>query len=205
MQSGLVRASTLGVGPTERQVDGAGDLLVEEDVADEAVEVSVHADAELPDPSRSDVAGQSFMEHAFTAGGGGANHFAVPKFEPDPLDDLPGVRSRKLEGDEALSTLVDRGRIDLAVRDVDMSIADDVGSPRRGEGEMGVAAGDADLLGRLEKLANPIVAVSLCRPVSQRCLEEEPHRLFQTHRRLLGEGLVRDSYQDPSGLLVAQC
>ena len=44
---GLVRAAGLGIGAAEREVDGAADLLVEEDRADRAVDAEVRADAEL--------------------------------------------------------------------------------------------------------------------------------------------------------------
>ena len=55
MHDGLVRAAGLGVAVADREVDGAADLLVEEDRADRAVDAEVGADAELAEEARAGV------------------------------------------------------------------------------------------------------------------------------------------------------
>src|SRR3954470_21491247 len=58
----LVRAARLGVGPADRQVDGAADLLVEQDRANGAVDPEVRADADLAEPRGARVRGDRLAE-----------------------------------------------------------------------------------------------------------------------------------------------
>ena len=55
VQRAIVRAAGLGIRAAERQVDGAGDLLVEQDRAGGAVDPGVGADAELAEEARAGV------------------------------------------------------------------------------------------------------------------------------------------------------
>jgi hypothetical protein len=58
----LVLPAAFRVGTAESQVDRAADLLVEQDVADEAVDTEIDADSELADPPRAAVDGQDLLE-----------------------------------------------------------------------------------------------------------------------------------------------
>src|SRR5829696_1320441 len=49
----LVRPARLGIGATDREMDRAADLLVEQDRADRAVDPEVRPDADLPEPGRA--------------------------------------------------------------------------------------------------------------------------------------------------------
>src|SRR5918995_3384289 len=62
MERRLVLPTTFRVGTAESQVDRAADLLVEQDVADEAVDAKIDADAEFTDPSCAAVDGQNLLE-----------------------------------------------------------------------------------------------------------------------------------------------
>ena len=57
-----VLASGLGIGAPEREVDGAADLLVEEDRAGRAVDAEVRADADLAEAPRAVVGGQRALQ-----------------------------------------------------------------------------------------------------------------------------------------------
>ena len=62
VQRGLVLAAGLGVRAAEREVDGAADLLVEEDRADRALDAEVRADAELAEEPRAGVGRERALE-----------------------------------------------------------------------------------------------------------------------------------------------
>jgi hypothetical protein len=62
VQGGDVRAAGLGVRPADGGVDGAADLLVEEDHADRAVDAEVRADADLAEEPRPVVRRERALE-----------------------------------------------------------------------------------------------------------------------------------------------
>src|SRR5205085_3889661 len=51
VHGGLVDAAGLRIGAAEREVDGAADLLVEQDRADRAVDPGIRSDADLAQPA----------------------------------------------------------------------------------------------------------------------------------------------------------
>src|SRR5918995_5320413 len=158
MEGGLVLPSTFRVGPAESEVDRAADLLVEQDVADEAVDALVDADAELADPPRAVVDGQDLMQKLLARFSGGRDDLASPELEANTRDRSPCVEPRILERDDTLGALIDRRRVDLAVGDVDAAIADDIGAADGGEGEVGVATHDSHPGGGLKQIADPSIA-----------------------------------------------
>src|SRR5215211_4283509 len=62
VECGLVRPAAFRVGPAESEVDRAADLLVEQDVADEAADAKIDTDAELADPPPAVVDGQDLLQ-----------------------------------------------------------------------------------------------------------------------------------------------
>src|SRR5918995_697385 len=159
MEGGLVLPSTFRVGPAESEVDRAADLLVEQDVADEAFDAKIDTDAELADPPRAIVDGQDLLEKLLAHICSGRDNCASPELKADAIDRSPGVDPWILERDNTLGAVFDRRGVDLAVGDVDVAVADDVGAAGGGEGEIGVVTDDPHSRCGLEHVTNlPIVA-----------------------------------------------
>src|SRR3954451_18932252 len=67
VNSGLVDAAGLGIGAAEREVDGAADLLVEQDRADRAVDPAVRADADLAEAARARIGRERALQVLVTS------------------------------------------------------------------------------------------------------------------------------------------
>src|SRR6202000_1881029 len=79
-----VGATRLGVGPAEREVDRAGDLLVEQRVPGGPVDSGVGADPELPQEPGSRVGGQRRVEIFLALGGDGLHDLPVAERQAGP-------------------------------------------------------------------------------------------------------------------------
>src|SRR3712207_3580731 len=107
MQGRFVRAAGLRVGAAEREVDGAADLLVEQDLADGAVDARVRADAELADAAGAVVGGERRLQDLVSALRARRDDGALPELEFDP-GDLDAARARgDVEPDAALGRRLD--------------------------------------------------------------------------------------------------
>ena len=87
MHDGLVGAAGLGVAAADREVDGAADLLVEEDRADRAVDAEVGADAELAEEAGAGVGLERRLQVGVAALGLRADHAALAELQRHVLDD----------------------------------------------------------------------------------------------------------------------
>src|SRR4051794_39452599 len=108
-----VLAAGFRVRAADRHVDGAADLLVEEDRADRAVDAEVRADAELAEPAGAVVGGQRGLQVLVALVGARRDDFATAELELDAAHETAGRPTRDVEADAALGARLDRPGEDL--------------------------------------------------------------------------------------------
>lgn len=144
VEGGCVDPAGLGVGLSEREVDGAADFLVVEDASGESVDAGVESDAELADSTGSGVEFEHGAEVGFVGFGAGADDLSVLEFEFD-ADELASVAS---DGVGALEASVDGvfegSGEDFAGGHVAAAVGVDPGSIADGHGDVDVGSLDAD-------------------------------------------------------------
>src|SRR5690606_23691042 len=112
---GLVDAAGLGVGLAHGEVDGAADLLVEEDLAGPVGDAEVGADPELAEAAGALVGVEHLDQELLAALGGRVDDLAALEAEADARDLAAGVGRRQVEGDLALRGVLERAGEELAV------------------------------------------------------------------------------------------
>src|SRR4051812_16166347 len=110
----LVRAARLRIGAPDREMDGAADLLVEEDRADGAVDAEVRSDADLAQQRGAVVRGERLAQVGLAALGARGHDAPRAELELDPLDFDPARAGGDREADRALGRVLHRPREDLA-------------------------------------------------------------------------------------------
>ena len=151
----LVDAAGLGVGLADGEVDGAADLLVEEDLAGAVGDAEVGADAELAEAAGALVGVEHLDQEVLAALGGRVDDLAALEAEADAGDLAAGVGRRQVEGDLALGRVLDRAGEELAVGHVVLAVGGlEVAA---GDVQLQVGAGplDVDLLAALDPLGEP--------------------------------------------------
>ena len=153
MQLRLVQPAELREARAERDVDRPADLLVEEDVAREAVDLVVEPERQLAEDGRAGVHLEQRAEEVDAAGGLGRDH--APAFEAKPdVGDLAAFEDPgKAEADLAPCLGLDRAGEDLAVRHVRVAVGLLPLPPGDAERQIGVRPDDAQLADLLEPLA----------------------------------------------------
>src|SRR5919108_2898935 len=106
-------------------MDGAADLLVEEDVLREGRHRVVEAERELPDPARALVEPDHLLQEIRAAGRLGRDHLAALEPEANVVDLACAEDGRVRESDLALNARLDRRREDLAVGKVLLALRAD--------------------------------------------------------------------------------
>ena len=125
----VVGAARLGIRGADREVDGAADLLVEEDRPDRPVDAEVRADAELAEPARALVGGERRPQVVLALARAGLHHAALAELELDPLDRHAARARGQREAGAALGGRLDRPGEDLAARHVALAVGVDPGAP----------------------------------------------------------------------------
>src|SRR5581483_11466608 len=97
----------------ERDVDGAADLLVEQDLVRPAVDAVVQADAELADAARAFVEVEHLVQVALVLVARRADDPSLLEAKANAGDAAPGVDARRLEVDVALDRALDGRGVDL--------------------------------------------------------------------------------------------
>ena len=121
----LVRAAGLRIRLAEREVDGAADLLVEQDRADRAVDPEVGADPELAEDAGAVVGVERRLQVGVAALGARGHHAALAELERHVLDHHAARRRRDREADPALGRVLVRAGEDLAGRHVALAVGVD--------------------------------------------------------------------------------
>src|SRR5439155_15773641 len=125
VQRALVAAARLRVRAAEGEVDGAADLLVEQDRPDGAVDPEVGADAELAQPARPRVGRQGLAQVVLAALGARLDDLAVAEDELHPRDVDAGGRGGDVEADAPVRAVLVRAGEDLAAGHVALPVGVD--------------------------------------------------------------------------------
>ena len=151
----LVGAAGLGIRAADREVDGAADLLVEQDRADRAVDPEVRPDPDLPEPRRAVVGGQRRLQVLLAAAGARGDDAALAELELD-VGDLDAARARRhREAHAALGRRLDRAGEDLARGHVALAVGVDPGAALARQREVGPLGLDPDLARPRQPLDQP--------------------------------------------------
>src|SRR3954471_7699066 len=154
VKRGPVPAAQVLEAHSEGQVHRAADLLVEEDVAREAVDLIVEPERELAHAGCSFVHREERLEVRLSTGGLGFDDAALFEPKPDVVHLATVEHGRKGEPDRAVDACLHRAGVDLAVRDVLTPVSRAPGSAFDDDGEIGVLADDVELPNAAE-LAGP--------------------------------------------------
>src|SRR5215210_2335325 len=154
MQRRFVLRATVVEAGAQREVDGAADLLVEQDVPRPAIDLVVEAEGELAEGARPVVGVEKGAEVVGTSAGFGVHDAAALEAEPAVLDLAAVEPGRQREADLALGIGFDRAREDLAVRHVVGAVRRLPAAAGNPEPEVGVRPDDPDLT-RVGELGRP--------------------------------------------------
>ena len=207
MQGRAVEATEVLEPHSEREVHRAADLLVEEDVAREAVDLVVEAERNLADAARAVVELEQRAEVILTAGGLRGDDPPLLQAEPRVVDLATSEDGRKPEPDRAVDAAFDRARVDLAVGDVLATVGGTPGAAPDDDGQIGVLADDAQLADRAELVRPRLHLLADAGPVSDGVIvedvagaENEGLVVFERHLGILGVGLRRTKRPAPAML-----
>ena len=136
MDARAVAVVGLVVGPSERQVQAAADLLVVEGVLHGLVDARVDPQGELAQVAGALVGVEQALEPLLLVGLG-LDDLAVLEGQLDALEGDAVFERRGVEGDGAVDRVAHRSREDLAVGDVVLTRRLEDGDALDGEGEVG--------------------------------------------------------------------
>src|SRR4051794_32276853 len=154
MNGRFVLAACFGIASADRHMDGAADLLVEKDIAGEAVDIEVSANSELTEDSGSFIGLKDRIEVILATGGCGFGHLTGPKGEFDALNFAAGGDHRITEGDMTIDTIFDRTSEDFAVREVVCTVSVDPGAAGDVDGQIGPRPGQMNGLAPFQPFDN---------------------------------------------------
>jgi hypothetical protein len=169
VQRALVQAADAREAVAQREVDRAGHLLVEEDVAEVARDALVAAEPELAEAARARVGVERGVQVVLALVRRRLDHLAAAQDEPH-AGDLP---RRQVEQDLALRGVLDRAEEDLAARDVHVAVVDRARAAGEAQREVCPVAGDPHLLGAVEALEDRLHVPALGVPVPQARVVED--------------------------------
>src|SRR5438034_6994584 len=122
VQTGLVPAAELLEARAECEVHRAADLLVEEDVAREAVDLVVQPERSLTKNARPRVHVDERLEERVPVAGFGVDDPTTLEAQPNVLDAAPLEDRRKREANVAFGLRFDRARKDLPIGHVQLAV-----------------------------------------------------------------------------------
>ena len=173
------------------EVDGSVHLLVEENVAREAGDPRIAAEAELAEAARAVVRREDLLQELLALVGARLDDLAGTEDEPRPDDVVAEVDGRELRvGDHALGAVLQRAVEHLAVGHVAEAGGDDAVPAFDPDREVGSVSEDADRASPVEVLLDLPHARFLGVPVEQAGVENEVGVLLQRHPCLFGRGRV---------------
>jgi len=199
---GAVAVVGLLVGLAGCEVEGAGDFLVEEDVAHRLENVGIEGEGEFADEAGALVGIEDFIQ-ARSVAAGGIGDFAVLEFEADVIERGSLVNGGGVESDKALDGLFDRGGEDFAVRDIVSAAAGDGGDVLDRECEIGAGAFDFDAVGAVHEGLEGFHAGLHAGVIQGANIEEEFLEAFGAHAGLLGHRGGGPAQDAPAGFFDA--
>ena len=185
---GAVAVVGVLVGLAGGEVEGAGDFLVEEDVAHGLADVGVEAEGELADVACAGVAIEDLVDFPSFGSGFGLDDFSFLELEADGVEGDALIDGGGVVGDVAFDGVFDGGGEDLSVRDVVVAAGGEGGDAFDGEAEVGAGAGDVDLVGGFHELFEGVHGGDEGLVVEEADLEVEVLEGFGAHAGLLGHG-----------------
>src|SRR5215475_13061284 len=188
-------------------MDGAADLLVEEDVAREAVDFVVEAEGDLPCDARAVVQFEQRFEVALAARRLGRDDAPVLEAQARVVDLATVEDSRQAEADRAVDACLDWARVDLAVGHVLPPVSRAPGAALDCDREVGVLTHDPQVAHRLELGRARLELLAHAGPVTDWILvvdvagaEVEVLVLVKRHRGVLRVSLGRAERPAPAML-----
>ena len=147
----FVPVEGLVVGVSRGEVEGAHDLLIEEDVLHCILDVGIHSDGELTHEPGAFVGVEDLVE-LLVITPRGLHDLPVLKFKGDPLEGCPLVDGRGVEGNGAVHRVLYGCGKDLSIRNVQLSGTLHDWNAFNGEFQICSRADDVDLIGSLHDL-----------------------------------------------------
>ena len=138
MDGGLVAIARIFVGLARSKMQGAGDLLIEQDVAHRVQDEGIEPEAELADGPGSGIHIEDLVELALGAAlTGGLDDTTLLQFQTDALELGARVQGGRVEGDHAVGRLERWAAEALAIGNVAQALAGLSSDVLDGEGEVG--------------------------------------------------------------------
>src|SRR5215211_3306596 len=126
-------------------MNGAADLLVEQDLAGAGRNPVVGADAELAEAACAVIGVEHLDQELLALLGARVDDLAAFEAEADARDLTAGVTRRQVEGDLTLGGVLDGTGEELPVGHVVLAVRGDEGPALDAEAQVGAVAGDMDL------------------------------------------------------------
>src|SRR5215213_8539252 len=194
----LVDSARDRVRTTEGEVDGAGDLLVEQRVLHVPRDPRVAADAELAEHAGAGVGVEDREQELLVRGGAGVDDAAALEPEPRAADLVAVVHGRELgERYEPFGRVLERREEDLAAGKVDVAVVDRALAPLDAEQQVGPGPDEPHLGRGIEAVGDPAHPLGLGIPVQEARREEKVLERGRRHRRILRERRRRELAGDP--------
>src|SRR5260221_1762877 len=156
VDGGFVYAARLGVAGADRQVDGAANLLVEQDLAGAAFGPVVVADPEPAEAGGAGVGVERFQQVLPAALGVGIDDHTGLEAQANAGDLAATYHRRQVEADLALDRVLDRAREELAVGHVVAAVAGDELAAGDAEPDVGPGRRHSYLLVAFDPLRQPL-------------------------------------------------
>ena len=198
MHLGLVPVVRVLVRLTRREVEGAADLLVEQDVLHGIGDAGVDGDGEFAELTRTLVHIVELDEVRLVAAGARRLHdLAVLDHVADAREELPVVHGRDVVRDRAVHGARDRGGVDLAVGDVLLAVALDRRDPLDRERNVRPRTDDADLVGSIHERDERVHGLGHALVVGETGVEVEVRERLLSHTGAVGHRVVGVAHHAP--------
>lgn len=185
------------------EVERAGNLLIEEDVAHRLGDQRVHAESEFAEVASAFIGVEDLVDFAVLARSRGFNDATVFDAESDGFKRNALVNRRRVVLDGTVDTVANRGRVDFAVREVTLADARHGRDALDGEAEVRARAKDADAVrcfhefGQLFELRRDGLVVE------EAGLEVEIFKVVRGHACLLSHARGRPAEDAPASVADA--
>ncbi len=190
------------VGLAGGEVEAAGDFLVEEDIAHGVEDLAIEADGEFADVAGSLVGVEDAVDGLGVVSGG-LDDFAFGELEADAVEGDALVDGGGVVGDDPFDGVADWGGEAFAVGDVFFAAAGFGLDACDAEAEVGVWAGDVDLVGLVHEFFEGVHAWFEGGVVEEADAEVEVFEGFGAHVVELSHGGIGPAEDAPFGFLDA--
>ena len=199
MDGGMVAVGAIVVASAGGEVEGTGDLLVEQGILHGLGDIGIDADGEFPHIAGAGVG----VQHLIDAPGivaDGIHDLALLKGEADVFVGKAAGQGGGVVLDDAVHRFPHRRGVHLAVGDVQFPGALDGGNALDGKGQIGAGAGDAHLVRRLHALDQGVHGPVHLLVVQAAHVKVVVLEGLGGHARLLGHGGGGVAQHHPPGL-----